>query len=534
MKTWFVNGNIITMNKEMPKASAFCVENKKIVFVGSTEEAKDKIKEEDLTNDLKGQTVLPGLNDSHIHLLNYGYTLEKLDLTPFESIEAMVQAGKVQVEEGDYSKENWLLCRGWNQDKVREKRFPTKKDLDKIAVDIPILFTRACGHIVVCNSMAIQLAKEAGKIDDDDNVALETGSFAEDAVFPLQEVIPSPSKTDIKRMIITASRALLAMGITSVQSDDLRAMPDQDIYKVIAAFSELNRVGELAIKVYEQCLFTEQRSFEAFVSNGYHFGKGDDYFRIGPLKLLLDGSLGGRTALLTSPYADDPTTSGIACFDQGALNNIVEAGIRHNFQLAAHGIGDQSMLMFIESLKVNSEAMKRGSDGRHGIVHCQITTPQIIEEMKRHQLLAYIQPIFLDYDLHIVEDRVGDRANSAYVFSTMIKENIRTCLGTDAPVVDINPFENIYTAVTRKDLKGYPEKGYQTDECMTVYEALEGYTINGAYASFEEKNKGQILVNHVADFIVIDQDILSVAHDDIKTIKVVNTYSDGRLLYASL
>ncbi len=145
--------------------------------------------------------------------------------------------------------------------------------------------------------------------------------------------------------------------------------------------------------------------------------------------------------------------------------------------------------------------------------------------------MAYIQPIFLDYDLHIVEDRVGKRAEKAYAFSTMVKENIMTCLGTDAPVVDINPFENIYSAVTRKDLKGYPESGYQTHESMSVQETLEGYTINGAFASFEEGLKGKLAIDYAADFIVLDEDIRTIAPDLIKRLKVKATYLDGECVY---
>lgn len=382
MRKWFINANILTMDKEKPMASALCVEDKKIRFIGSTEEAKQQIEENEVVLDLQGQTLLPSFNDSHIHLLNYGYTLEKLNLTPYDSIEAMIKAGKEQIAQGQYSKDNWLLCRGWNQDKIIENRFPTKADLDQISTVVPILFTRACGHIVVCNSVAIQLASDAGKIIEDENVSLETGTFAEDAVFPLQEVIPSPTKEDIKRMIVNGAKDLLAMGVTSVQSDDLRAMPDQDIFKVIEAFTELNASGDLPIKVYEQCLFTEIESFRNFIDRGNSFGKGDAYFRIGPLKLLLDGSLGGRTALLTEAYSDEPTTKGVACFEQEALNNIVKLGLENNFQLAAHGIGDQSMLMFIDSLHTNSSYISRDKDKRHGIVHCQITTDEILEGMK--------------------------------------------------------------------------------------------------------------------------------------------------------
>ncbi|GAU76433.1 amidohydrolase [Fusibacter sp. 3D3] len=533
MKRLFYNGKIASLDSNNTFYEAIGIKDSKIIFLGLDTEAQATKSEYDERIDLHGKTVVPGFNDSHIHLLNTGYAMTMLNLDPFNSIENIIDGTLAFIKTHAFSSEMWLLGRGWNQDKLKEKRYPTRADLDRISHTIPIIFTRACGHIAVCNTVALNTIGMNSLDTHDENINTDKGLFQEDALNALYAAVPSPSKDEIKDMILKASNALLKQGVTSVQSDDLCCMPDRDYEKVLQAYHELNHEKKLPVRVYQQCLFFEESDFEAFAKKHYRTGQGDAFFKIGPVKLLLDGSLGARTALLREPYSDDLLNSGIACFEQNELNRLIQRTQHYGFQVAAHCIGDKAMDMFVEALK-NVPSFNKEADHRHGIVHAQVMTPDIIRSMSDLHLLAYIQPIFLDYDLHIVDNRLSHRANNAYAFKTMLESNIKLCFGTDAPVVDYNPFENIYTAVVRKDLNNQPETPYLITECLTVNEALKAYTLNGAYSAFEELYKGTLELGKLADFVIIDQDIFSIDPIEIKNISILMTVLDGQIAYEQI
>lgn len=532
MKTLFLNGKIASIDQNNTFYESIGISDNKIIFLGNNREA-EKIKNDyDEIIYLNGKTILPGIIDSHMHLLNYGYTLKKLNLTKFSSIDDIILYSKNFISKNKFSNSKWLLGRGWNQDKLLEKRFIEKSDLDKISTTIPIVFTRVCGHISVCNTAALNyIQKNYVFIDNNININLDKGLFQEDALNILYSSIPSPNVEEIKSMISESCKHLIENGITSVQTDDLCTMPDQDIYKVISAYNDLNRNNNLNIRIYEQCLFFTLDSFKKFVEAGYTTGMGDNFFKIGPLKLLLDGSLGARTALLEADYSDNFGNKGIASFTQSELNEFFSISQKYNFQVAAHAIGDKAMNMFIEAINIFNENNKYISENRHGIVHAQITNYSIIQSMKKLNLIAYIQPIFLDYDIHIVEARVGQRHKESYAFKTMYDYGITVCGGSDAPVVDFNPFKNIYSAVTRKDLDGYPDSSFLPKEKLTVHEAIRIFTINSAYSSFEEKIKGSLEIGKLADFIVLNEDIFTIPEEKIKDISVDMTILDGKIAY---
>lgn len=529
MKTLFLNGKIASLNSNNDFYEALGVSDNIIDFLGTNIEAEKRLDDYDNIIQLNNKVMLPGFIDSHMHLLNYGYTLKKISLSSFKSIKEMIDFSINFISKNNITSDKWLLGRGWNQDKVEEQRFITKTDLDSISTEIPIVFTRVCGHISVCNTAALNKIGLSNLSENDTNINMDDGIFQEDALNILYNAIPSPNVNDIKAMLSEACSHLIKNGITSVQTDDLCTMPDQDYRKVIRAYNELNLENKLPVRVYQQCLFFDKFNFEDFAESGYRTGQGDNFFKIGPLKLLLDGSLGARTALLRDDYSDCPGNRGIASFSQNELDDFFNISQKYNFQVAAHAIGDKAMDMFIESVrKYNS---KNTLEARHGIVHAQITDSLIMKSMKELNLLAYIQPIFLDYDLHIVHSRVGSRAFESYAFKTMSDLGIMLCGGSDAPVVSFNPFENIYSAVVRKDLNGSPDIAYLPNEKLSVIEALKLFTINSAYSSFEENIKGSLEIGKLADLIILDKDIFEIDEAEIKNITVETTIIDGNIVY---
>lgn len=532
----FFGGNVYTVDPAIPHAEAVAVKNGIIVRVGTNEDVLALKTEGTELIDLRGRLMLPGFCDSHLHLLSYGYSLEKANLASARSIDDIVTLGKAFLAAHPHLR--WMQGRGWNSDHWDRPDFPTRHDLDRITGEIPISYTRACGHIIVVNSKALEVMGvtrdtpqiEGGRFDVDEN-GEPLGIFREAARTLVYNAIPPLTVDDIKRMLANGGERARACGITSVQSDDFEAVPEYEFRAVLDAYHALARSGELPVRVYEQCLLPNIARLREFLALGYQTGDGDAHFKIGPLKLLGDGSLGGRTAYLSRPYADDPTTQGIAVYTQDELDELVCTAHDNGMTVAVHAIGDGFMYRTFAAIERAMLANPR-PDMRHAIIHCQITDAELLRRYRDLNVVAHIQPIFLNYDLHVAEARVGsDLIPTCYNWKTMLDMGIHVACGSDSPVESFNVMENIYSAVTRKDLAGWPEGGWMPEQRLTVEQAVYGFTQGGAYASYEEGVKGSITVGKYADFAVVDRDIFRIAPDEIKNAAVCMTVLGGNLVY---
>lgn len=514
----YINGNIYDENYNLQEAM---VEDQgTFVFIGTNKEA---MKYSGNCIDLKGNYVLPGFNDSHMHLVGYGQSLMNLSLIEYStSITSILKVLKQKLP-----KKGWLIGRGWNHDYFTdEKRFITKQDLDSISLDIPIVITRTCGHVLVANSRAIELSNPKGIIEGG-SYDIMTGIFKESAMSLIYQAIPIPSKEDIKEYILLAQRKLHSYGITSVQSDDLISLSN-NYQEIIDAYKSLQQECKLTMRVYQQAQLVDMPSLKEFIDKGYHTSVGNEQFRIGPLKIIGDGSLGARTAYLSKPYLDDCSTKGMNIYSKQQLKEMISYGHRHQMQIAIHAIGDGILDWILEAYQETLEKYPR-INHRHGIVHVQITRKDQLEKIKQLKLHSYIQSIFLDYDIHIVEKRVSqDIASSSYQFKTLL-ENGSASNGSDCPVETPNICKGIQLAVTRTSIDG--QGPYLKQQALTRKQALDSFTINGAYASFEEDIKGKIRPGMLADFVVIDSNILTISVNKIKDIQVLQTYIGGKLVY---
>ncbi len=533
-----INGKIHTMDKERNIVEAIGINGDIIEKIGTNEEIMALKNNSTKIIDLEGKVVLPGFNDSHMHLLSYGYSLNRIDLGGAKSIEEINCIIKNIIEEKDMEKGEWVNGRGWNQDYfIGEKRFPTRHDLDKISLEHPILIGRACGHIVVVNSKALELLNitkdtpqvDGGHFDLDEN-GEPLGIFRENALGLVYSKLPNPTVDDIKHMMVRAIEDLNKNGVTSVGTDDFDAFPDVDYEKIILAYQELKEENKLKVRVYEQFLIQDKDRLQGFIDKGYGSSWGDKFFKLGSLKLLVDGSLGARTAALTEDYSDDYNNKGITKLLQDELDIIVDLANQYNIQVAIHGIGDRAMYMALESIEKVLDKNPRDNH-RHGIVHCQITDEELLNKFAELKIIAYIQPIFLDYDWKIVRSRVGEnRERTSYNWKTMLDKNITIACGSDSPVETFNVMKGIYEAVTRKDLDGNPQGGWLPEQRLTVDEAVYGYTMGGAYASFEENIKGSLEEGKLADMVVLSKDIFNIEEDSIKDVEVVATIFGGELV----
>ena len=290
--------------------------------------------------------------------------------------------------------------------------------------------------------------------------------------------------------------------------------------------------GSLKLSVYEQCNLPQMDILQAFLDAGYRTGQGNDLFRIGPFKVLQDGALGARTALMRKPYADDPSTCGVQFRPQEELDALVEKAQKTGMQIAIHAIGDGGIEAVLDAIKRAQELCPR-EDERHGIIHCQITDLPLIRRFKEQNMIAYVQPIFLNYDIKILEARVGkELARTSYAWKSFIDEGVLISSGSDCPVESLDIIENLYTAVCRKMLNGQPEGGFYPEQNLTMEEAVKAHTINAAYASFAEDRKGSIKVGKVADFVLLDKDIFQIDPEtELLSTKILATYMDGEAVY---
>ena len=535
------NGKIYSVDKHNTLHSAIFIENNIIKDVGSDQtiirkygmKAKKKI-------NLDGQTVLPGFNDSHLHLCGYGESLTNLDLTIANSIDQMITLGKEALEKHEYPEGEWLVGRGWNQEIFTVKTMPTKEDLDEISTTIPIAFTRVCNHMTVINSKAEEVIGidhetfvEGGEVVRSPN-GIFTGMLKEKAMLLVRNTMKKSSIEDVVTTIERAQEKLISLGITSVQTDDLQ-FSGAGWETIIKAYATLHKENNLKIRVNEQCLFYDLDEFNSFLAKGGHGIELEKRFRTGPLKLLGDGSLGGRTALLHDPYHDDTSKKGISAFSQEQLDEFVSHAHQNRMPVAVHAIGDRMIDMAIDAIDKSrkSNKIKKSIYMRDGIVHCQITTDAMLDRFRALELIAYIQPVFTTSDWKIAVERVGgERAATSYSWKTMIDKGIHIAMGTDAPVESPNPFENIYAAVTRKDFNGQPPLGWMPEQRISVEEAIRAYTDYPAYASGEEKEKGTLEKGKLADLIVINKDIFTLESDEIKKVFVIMTMIDGEIVYS--
>lgn len=539
MKTLFINANIHTMDPDFPHANALAVENETILAVGSDDEILRLRDAEDTVIDLGGKTVIPGFIDSHMHVLGVAEYAQNVQLAACRSVEDMLAAIEAYRESHQTPAGKWILGRGWNQDYFDVPRFPTKDDLDKVCPEHPLVMTRACGHALVCNSKALAIAGITADTPQIDGGEFHLGAdgtpngiFTEAAMELIRCHIPAPTVEELKESILTAQEALLAAGITSAHTDDFgRAGAPENYENVIFAYQQLDEEGRLKVRINEQSNLSEEKYLRDYLAKGYHLQKGTSHFRLGPLKILADGSLGARTAFLRQPYADDPTTCGITYYTKGALCSYIDLAHKNGMQIVIHCIGDGIMEWSMDALEAAMAKTPR-EDCRHGIVHCQITDLPLLKRFQELELLALIQPIFLHYDMHIVEERVGKAlASTSYNWKTLRDLGVHAPFGTDCPVEDFDPTNNLYCAVTRMDLSGAPVGGYQPEQKLTVEEALLAYTAEGAYASFEEACKGKLIPGMLADMAVLSGDPYTCAPEQLKDLRAVMTVSGGEIVY---
>lgn len=508
----FLNGNVLTMDAARPHVEAIAITADRIIAVGTNQQIKALAGPKTKIVNVKGATILPGFTDCHIHLIEYGLSLRNIDLRQVKTIEEM----KKRVAERTQASTKWVLGRGWDQEKLAEKRHPTRRDLDEASPEKPVLLRRICGHICVVNSAALALAgvtaktpNPTGGIIDRDASGEPTGILRENAVDLVGQAIPPLELGDYIGATLTACDHALEAGLTTVH-----CITGSELE--LKALLSLKAEGRLPLRFY---VLIPPHELKAAIALGLRTGFGDEWVRIGGVKIFTDGSLGARTAALEAPYSDDPENQGVTIYSQQQLDDIVLETHRSNFQTAVHAIGDRATAMALHAITKAQESFPTRKL-RHRIEHASVLNPDLIKQMHEARVIASVQPHFIASDVWL-EQRLGTkRASLSYPFQSLLKAGLTIVGGSDCPVEPLTPLSGIEAATNRIG-----------SEAVTVEDALSFYTRNASYASFEEDTKGTIAPGKLADLVILSEDPREVKPRMISRIQVLMTMVGGRIAY---
>lgn len=515
---------------------AILMEDGVITAVGTNEEIA-ALSDNAQVIDCEGKTVIPGFNDSHMHLLMVGIGMAQADITAATSADQLVEIGKRFLEMHPEARNRGIQAVGWNQDLFTgDKRLPTRWDLDKISTEIPIIMERVCGHIVTVNSKLLEMlgihkgARQfpGGTWETDEN-GEPNGILTELVCFRANAQFAPYSDAEYKQMFQMAANYALSHGITSVQSNDVGTapIPSDTTFRIIR---EIYEAYECPLRYRHQMTFPSPEAFAQWAEGDKaQYLCQNSRLTLGPLKLFKDGSLGARTATVRQEYRDDLGNFGVEATSRTDMDAFCAVAEKYGIQVVTHAIGDKAISDTVDSYET---VLREGNPLRHGIVHCQITDHPLLERIGKDQLETMVQPIFLDYDMHAILSRCGEELSStSYAFKTLAALGAGLSFGTDSPVEDCNPFPNLYSAVTRKDKNGWPEEGFYPQECVDVETAVDAYTVGSAHAEFREKDKGRLKPGFLADMVVLDTDIFTCDPMRIRDILPVLTIVDGKIAW---
>jgi predicted amidohydrolase YtcJ len=528
----FVNGDIYTQAKPA-RAQAMAVREGRIVAVGSNEDVQKLKGSQTKVVDLGGHFVMPGFNDAHVHLANGGFEKLNVNLVGTKSLQEMQQ--RIATKVAQAAAGEWIVGRGWDHTLWPGGALPSAQDLDAVTNGHPAIFVRVDGHIAVTNTAALQAAgitgktpaPQGGKIDLDAK-GQPTGIIRESAQELIFAKVPPPTH-DQHRMAAELALANAARwGITSAQ--------DNSSWEDFLVYEELEREGKLTLRIAEWLMFNNEVA--KLEEHRAHHPATDPLLHTTMLKGYMDGSLGSRTAALLAPYAHEPNNSGLPQYEQATLNKMAVERVDAGFQLGFHAIGDRAAQMALDAFAVAEASPKAkpalgatsARDFRFRIEHDQVIAPSQFEQYKKLGVIASVQPCHLLTDMNWAEERIGpERAKTSYPWKQFLDNGVPLAFGTDFPVEPINPFRNVYAAVTRKNEAG--TKDYYPGQKLTIEQALAAYTTGSAYAEFAEKQKGTLAPGMLADFVVLDRDLTKVAPPEILKTEVLRTVVGGKTVF---
>jgi predicted amidohydrolase YtcJ len=521
--TLFVGEVAAGPSQQPQKGWAVYVEGERIVAVGPAPELRAAHAGARVI-DVTGSTILPGLADAHGHLYSLGLSLDTVSLVGAPTYNEVLRRVKDRASRA--AADEWILGRGWDQNRWPDKQFPTAGPLDAAIPDHPVWLLRVDGHAGVANSAAMRVAgvtaatpdPEGGRILRD-AAGQPTGVFIDAAQELIDARVPPPSPALRKARVLAAAKAIAANGLTEMNDAGADG-------PTIAAVRELVDAGEFPIRIYMMLSDDDDLERVWFAQKPLidHRGR----LTVRSVKMYADGALGSRGAALLEPYRDDPSNRGLLLTKPERLLEVSKKARAAGFQVNTHAIGDRGVHNVLEAY----ESAGAAPSDRFRIEHFQVVAPGDFARTARLGVIASMQPTHATSDMPWAEDRVGpERIKGAYAWRTVLDSGARLALGSDFPVEDVNPFFGIYSAVTRQDQKGQPAAGWYPNQRLTLAEALRGFTLDAAYAAFEEDSRGTIEPGKLADFTIVDGDFFSTPASELFRTKVKMTVVGGRVVY---
>ncbi len=524
----FIKGKIYTVSEKQPYAEMVMTEGNKITYVGKTN--LNIIDAQTFVYDLEGKLMLPGFNDSHLHFTSGGSHLLGINLRPALSKEEFVEIIEAYILTRSLPVSSWITGGRWDHELWQDKTLPTKELIDPVTENTPIFVSRIDGHVGLANSKALELAginkntpdPDGGLIERGPETGKPTGILKDNAMDLVYKIIPLPSLEENIEATLRALEETRKLGITSVQD---MTQPGE-----LEAYNQVMANAELTCRIYS--IWPIDR-YEDIVRAGITVGSVNELINRGALKGYADGSLGASTAWFFEPYYRDPSNYGLAIdiVTSGNLEKWAMDADRNRLQLCVHAIGDRAnayVLDLYEKIKNINSPWER----RFRIEHAQHLRKEDIKRFTQIGVIASVQPYHCIDDGVWAEKRIGpNRIKTTHPYYSLLNSGAVVAFGTDWPVAPLNPLYGIYAAVTRQTVDGKNPYGWIPEEKISVEDAIKCYTLNAAYASFEEKIKGSIEVGKLADFVVLSEDILTIDPVEIKDVKVDMTVFDGEIVY---
>lgn len=526
------NGVVVTVDGDDSICQAVAIKGNKIVYVGDDTGADEWIGKGTRVIDLKGRALLPGFIDAHMHLGMRGQNAAVIidcnsnDVTSIKGIQEKIREAASKVPKG-----TWIKATGYEQSKLSEGRHPTRDELDEAAPDHPVQLTRCCLHMGVYNTLAL----EAGGITGPemfapgevvvDEKGRMTGLLKERACTYMWDKVVY-TKEEYMDSFKAANDLLLSFGVTS--------MHDGSFYgeDTIGLYQEACRQGIIKVRMYILLYhaYGKEKTIEwvnNFISTGIHGGLGDEHFRLGHVKILIDGSTSGPSCSTKEPYSHDPDLKGIQLYTQEEADDILIKAHNAGFNVTAHAVGDAAVDVILTSIERAMAQNPRPC--RHRIDHCGIVNEELLDRIEKAGIVTIPNPGFFNENAEIYVKYYGDRVNYMFPLKSYLDRGITAALGSDAPVIEADPMIGIYGALTRAD----KVSGVVAGECQRIgiMDAIRMYTYNGAYASLEEDIKGSIEPGKLADLVILSENILETPVERIKSVKADMTILDGEIVY---
>ena len=530
----FNNGNVYTANDKAPQAQAIAVKGDRIVFVGTNADAQQYVGANTRVVDLHGNTVLPGFTDSHQHLSGVGQREMTLNLEGTTSLEDLLAKVKARVNQAKPGE--WVTGRGWIETHWQPPVFPTRWDLDKVSPNNPVILGRADGHGAVANSAALKLAGVdkstpnpfGGEISKDKQSGEPNGMLLDAAQGLVRRKVPPTTPADEERAVELGVKRDISLGWTQIQDAG-------GSYDDVNIFSRLYEAGTIKLRIYK-AVYGPGPNATRLLREGPTIGAFENRFTLRTIKVISDGALGSRGAALLGPYSDAPDTSGFLTVKAEELRPMLIDALRKGIQVETHAIGDRANRFILDEYERAMNAVPPGerkiAEPRWRVEHAQIVNLADLPRFAKLGIIPSMQPSHAIGDLFFAPSRLGmERLAGAYAWESFIKSGVVVPGGSDAPVERGEPMIEFYAAVARKDPKGFSAEGWHPEEAVTREQALKMFTIWPAYAAFEEKLRGSIVVGKLADLTILSADIMKIPELDILKTRCVMTVINGEIVF---